>query len=71
MYNEERTYQQDEEKKKNDSLYGNAANGKKEESKVANPDGTTTIAYRNRIERLNDLVGQKEGDEIDREDHII
>ncbi len=70
VYNEERTYQIEEERKKHEALYGTTA---QEESKVKEPTKPAQISsnvkiYRNRISRLNDQLDE---DSVDKEDHII
>lgn len=69
VYNEERAYQLEEERKKNEALYGVPSDEakKQEESKVA----CSAITYKSRTQRQNELIAAAEGDSIDREDHVI
>ena len=69
VYNEERNFQLEEERKKNEALYG-TVNQKQEESKITSKT-PSSIVYKNRIQRQNDLIAEAEGDTLDKEDHVI
>ena len=49
IYKEERAYQQEEDRKKLEALYGAHQPPKQEEAKVALPAGIKTLTYKNRI----------------------
>ena len=49
IYNEERAYQQEEDRKKLEALYGAHHPPKQEEAKVVPSGGIKTLTYKNRI----------------------
>ncbi|CDW79283.1 actin-related protein 5 [Stylonychia lemnae] len=72
VYQEERNYQKEEEKKRQEALYGNVNNP--QEPKSLNPQGKDTLGrklviYKSRTHKLNDQLGEDEA--LDKEDHVI
>lgn len=70
IYNEERAFQQEEDRKKLEALYGAHQPPKIEEAKVSASllGGKKILTYKNRIQRQIELEGE---DQVDREDHVI
>jgi len=70
IYNEERAYQQEEDRKKLEALYGAHQPPKQEEAKVSASlsGGKKILTYKNRIQRQIELEGE---DLVDKEDHVV
>lgn len=72
LFNEERAYQIEEDRKKHEAMYGNSADKKEdneeEKSSKTSLSGRKLVIYKGRTQRQNELEGE---DVVDKEDHII